>query len=173
MARFFTSDTHFGHGAVIAMYRRPFASKDEMDAAMVARWNEVVGPDDEIWHLGDFGVGIKRPRVEALLAQLNGVKHLITGNNDEEPTIGARGWASVQGLVELIEDSVRVVLCHYALRTWHDSSRGAWNLHGHSHGRLAPLPRQQDVGVDVFDFRPVTFAAIVAHRKARRSAPKK
>jgi calcineurin-like phosphoesterase family protein len=48
-------------------------------------------------------------------------------------------------------------------------SRGAINLHGHSHGRLAPLRRQVDVGVDAFDFRPVTLAEIRAHllRRAR------
>jgi calcineurin-like phosphoesterase family protein len=46
-------------------------------------------------------------------------------------------------------------------------SRGALNLHGHSHGRLAPLPRQVDVGVDVFDFRPVTLPEIRAHLQHR------
>jgi calcineurin-like phosphoesterase family protein len=64
------------------------------------------------------------------------------------------------------------VLCHYPLRSWHRMGRGALNLHGHSHGRLAPLPRQVDVGVDVFDFRPVTLAAIREHlrRRGRRRA---
>jgi calcineurin-like phosphoesterase family protein len=39
-------------------------------------------------------------------------------------------------------------------------------LHGHCHGRLAkPLPRQVDVGVDVWDFRPVALAEIAARRK--------
>jgi calcineurin-like phosphoesterase family protein len=34
-----------------------------MDAAMVARWNEVVGPQDEVWHLGDFGMGCVAPSI--------------------------------------------------------------------------------------------------------------
>ena len=34
-------------------------------------------------------------------------------------------------------------------------AKGALNLHGHSHGRLKPMPRQTDVGVDVQDFRPI------------------
>jgi calcineurin-like phosphoesterase family protein len=34
-------------------------------------------------------------------------------------------------------------------------------LHGHSHGRLKPLPRQYDVGVDVCGFRPVRLADIL------------
>ena len=42
-------------------------------------------------------------------------------------------------------------------------SRGALNLHGHSHGRLAALPRQVDVGVDLWGFRPITLEEIRAH----------
>jgi calcineurin-like phosphoesterase family protein len=58
------------------------------------------------------------------------------------------------------------------LRTWNRIGRGALNLHGHSHGRLAPLARQIDVGVDVWDFRPVTLAQIRAHLR-RRAAPRR
>lgn len=35
------------------------------------------------------------------------------------------------------------------------------DLHGHSHGRLKPLPRQFDVGVDAQDLRPVTLDVIL------------
>jgi hypothetical protein len=35
------------------------------------------------------------------------------------------------------------------VRTWNRIGRGALNLYGHSHGRLAPLARQVDVGVDL------------------------
>ncbi len=44
--------------------------------------------------------------------------------------------------------------------------RGALDLHGHSHGRMKPLPRQRDVGVDVWDFAPVELARLVARRAA-------
>ena len=54
------------------------------------------------------------------------------------------------------------MLCRYHFRTWRNMSRGWLNLHGHSHGRLMPLPRQTDVGVDAWDFRPVTLAEIKA-----------
>ncbi len=64
-------------------------------------------------------------------------------------------------------DGTRLVLCHYALRTWRDMGRGAVNLHGHSHGRLAPMTRQYDVGVDARDFRPVTLAGLRAGRRGR------
>ncbi|TCN33771.1 hypothetical protein EV184_10277 [Sinorhizobium americanum] len=35
------------------------------------------------------------------------------------------------------------------------------NLHGHSHGRLKPLPRQFDVGVDARGLRPVSLANLL------------
>ena len=167
MALLFTSDHHFGHGGARGLFKRPFASTAEMDAAMVARWNRVVGPGDQVWHLGDFAVRQSAARVGELLAALPGDKHLITGNNDGPATTGAAGWTSVQPYAELEVDGTFLVLCHYPLRSWHRMARGALNLHGHSHGRLTPLPRQLDVGVDVFDFCPITLAGIRAHLQAR------
>ncbi len=70
---------------------------------------------------------------------------------------------------ELEADGRLIVLCHYPLRTWNKMGRGAIDLHGHSHGRLKPLPRQHDVGVDVWDFRPVSLDQILSRR--RRAAP--
>ena len=161
---YFTADTHFGHGGALGLYRRPFASVAAMDAAMVANWQGVVGPADEVWHLGDFAVG-RRVDAAGLLAALPGRKHLVTGNNDPQSVAALPGWASVQPYAEIAEGGTALVLCHYALRTWRDMARGAWNLHGHSHGRLKPLLRQADVGVDAWQFRPVTLAEIVARRR--------
>jgi calcineurin-like phosphoesterase family protein len=169
MAVFFTSDTHFAHAGARALYRRPFASVAEMDAAMEARWNAVVGPEDEVWHLGDFALGLTAPAMAALLARLHGrCKHLIAGNNDGPATTALAGWASVRPYAELELEGVGLVLCHYAFRTWRNKHRGWINLHGHSHGRLAPLPRQADVGVDSWEFSPVTLAQIRAAPRRRR-----
>jgi calcineurin-like phosphoesterase family protein len=174
MAVFFTSDTHFGHAAARALYRRPFASVAAMDEAMVARWNETVGPDDDVWHLGDFVVCRRAAEMAAaLLARLNGRKRLIIGNNDPPAVAALPGWAGAAAhYAEAEVDGVGVVLCHYAFRTWRNSARGWVNLHGHSHGRLRPpLPRQADVGVDAHDFRPVTLAQAIKARRHRPSGP--
>jgi calcineurin-like phosphoesterase family protein len=170
MAVFFTSDTHFGHGGALGLYRRPFASVATMDTTLVGRWNETVGPDDEIWHLGDFAIKQGAERVAALLACLNGRKHLVAGNNDPPATIDQGGWASVAPYAELTVDGVFLVLCHYPFRSWRRMMKGSLDLHGHCHGRLKPQPRQVDVGVDVWDFRPVTLAAILARRTRAKPA---
>lgn len=142
-----------------------------MDAALVERWNARIRGDDRVWHLGDVAVRPRAGRIEALLGQLNGEKHLIIGNTDGTRTVEACGWASVGHYAELTVDELPLVLCHYPLRSWNRQSKGAWNLHGHSHGRLRPLARQMDVGVDVFDFRPATFGEIRARRAALRQPP--
>jgi calcineurin-like phosphoesterase family protein len=105
------------------------------------------------------------------LATLHGRKHLIVGNNDGAVVTGCTGWESIQPYAELTVDLMvkKLVLCHYPFRTWRDMRKGSINLHGHSHGRLKPLPRQFDVGVDVWDFRPVSLLDIPARKAVGRS----
>lgn len=158
----FTSDTHFGHGGTLGLFRRPFGSVAEMDAALVDRWNSVVGPDDEVWHLGDFAIGRSAEAMAAILDALNGRKHLVAGNNDGPATRGLAGWAEVVPYAELTLDGVLLVLCHYPFRSWNGMAKGSLNLHGHCHGKLKPLARQIDVGVDCWEFRPVTLAQLRA-----------
>lgn len=154
----------------MGLFRRPFASVREMDEALVARWNEVVGPEDTVWHLGDFAVGLAPHRAATMLARLHGTKHLVTGNNDGPEMRALPGWTSVQDYHEIMVEGRRLVLCHYPLRAWNGQHRGAVNLHGHSHGRLKPLTRQIDVGVDAQDFRPVAVTALLGRFKRRARA---
>lgn len=167
MQIFFTSDTHFGDPRVLRLDRRPFPSLAEHDEALIGYWNEVVTPADVVWHLGDFARG-DRQRVEGLLDRLNGTKHLIIGNNDPPGTLSASGWASVQHYKEMAVDEINLVLCHYPFRTWNKMGKGVIDLHGHSHGKLKPLPRQIDVGVDAWNFRPVTLQSLLAGRSRAR-----
>jgi calcineurin-like phosphoesterase family protein len=157
VATYFTSDTHFSDHRVLNLYPRPFASVAEMDVELIRRWNAAVGADDEVWHLGDFARTARR--ATEVLAQLNGRKHLIVGNNDPAPD-AAHGWESVAPYAEIERDGFRLVLCHYPFRSWNGQHRGVLNLHGHSHGRLKPLPRQYDVGVDIRDYRPVDLTTL-------------
>jgi len=159
MSVFFTADTHFGDHRTINIQRRPFPDVATMDAALIAGWNAVVGPDDEVWHLGDVA---RRPAAVAdLLARLNGRKHLLRGNNDPDATLAAEGWASVGAYAEITVEERNLVLCHYPFRSWNGQHRGAINLHGHSHGRLKPMLRQYDVGVDPNGFAPVRLAQLL------------
>ena len=50
----FTSDTHFGHDKEFLYGPRGFASIGQHDWEIIRNWNSVVGPDDEVYHLGDM-----------------------------------------------------------------------------------------------------------------------
>jgi calcineurin-like phosphoesterase family protein len=129
-----------------------------MDRALIEAWNAVVAPEDTVWHLGDFAV--RHPDPTGVLAGLHGSKHLVFGNNDPAEIRALPGWASVGGLVELVVGEVKLILCHYALRTWPGLAKGALNLHGHSHGRLKPMAGQFDVGVDARGYRPIELSEL-------------
>lgn len=172
MAVYFISDTHFGHAAIIDLCKRPFASADEMDEVMIVRWNEIVGPDDTVYHLGDMTYRSSR-RAGDYLDRLNGEVHLVAGNHDTMTVkYESYRFASVTDINEIEVGGHTIVLCHYPLREWNGAWRGAWHLFGHTHGRLDndPYGRSQDVGADAHDFRPWSIAEL-AEVFATRSDP--
>lgn len=159
---FFTADTHFGHARTLALSRRPYASVAEMDAALIDKWNAVVGDDDEVYHLGDVA-DIAHPDLGGCLQRLRGRLHLILGNNDDRDTLAATGrFASVCEMREVVIDGQALFLCHYPLRDWPHAKRGVWHLFGHVHGRLngAPLGLSLDVGIDSHGYAPVAFGEV-------------
>ena len=112
---FFTSDQHFRHFNIIRLSHRPFASADEMDEAMVAKWNAKVKADDTIYVLGDLF--FRSANVEPILKRLNGRKHLVLGNHDHSWTGKVRlgdYFDSVQTIKEIDLGGIRrtrVVCC--------------------------------------------------------------
>lgn len=164
MAVFFTSDTHFGHPAILKLSQRPFASVADMDAALITEWNAVIAPRDTVYHLGDFCFRNARSASDYLEA-LNGEVHLIIGNHDGATLKRhANLFASIRTISEISLNGKTIVLCHYPMREWHGSWRGAWHFFGHVHGRLnhQPLGYSLDVGVDSNRFRPWAFEEIEA-----------
>ena len=51
---FFTSDLHFGHGLEVLLANRGYKDVDEMNAALIQRWNQKVPPEATVFCLGDF-----------------------------------------------------------------------------------------------------------------------
>src|SRR5262245_15658637 len=116
----FTADTHFDHQLVAGL--RGFETPAEHDAFVVERWNATVRPNDQVWHLGDVGMG-RLARFADTLRQLNGEIHLITGNHDE-PWPGLRqsyrrqrAWlehfATVQAFARRRIEGQNVLLSHF------------------------------------------------------------
>lgn len=162
----FTSDTHFGHANVIRYSSRPFAGVEEMDEALITNWNSVVRPGDRVYHLGDFAF-CRPERAAGIVGRLTGQKYLVFGNHDKRLREDAgfkSSWIWARDLEGITVADQRIVLCHYAMLTWNQSHRGAWMLHGHSHGTLREDPHSLriDVGVDPMGYHPVSFDRVRA-----------
>ena len=80
----FTADTNFVHARIIALANRPFHDVREMDEALIRNWNDRVQPNDVVWHIGDFAFGNDAARLDEIFARLNGIKHLVPGNHDDD-----------------------------------------------------------------------------------------
>ena len=80
---FFTSDSHFCHSNIIKFCDRPFKDVEEMNEILIDNWNKTVGPNDIIYHLGDFCFA-GSAEWHSILGRLNGRIHLILGNHDEK-----------------------------------------------------------------------------------------
>jgi len=167
---FFTSDHHFGHENIIRFCNRPFENVQEMNAVMIERWNEKVKPKDTVYHLGDFALTYKE-NLETILKQLNGNIHLIKGNHEGSAMQLPHyfKWIKEYHEVKLKDPDTkngtrRIMLFHYAMRTWRGAGRGNWHLYGHSHGNLPDLDDQYcfDIGVDSHDFYPLSYEEVKA-----------
>jgi calcineurin-like phosphoesterase family protein len=159
MTTFFTADSHFFHAGVLRMSRRPFTDIAEHDEMLVAAWNAVVGPKDEVWHLGDFGMGGTPERYAAIFKRLRGRKHLVRGNHDK-PRVTSLPWHEQHELVSRKIEGQRIIMCHYPMRAWAGAFRGSISLFGHTHGLLPDTSQSCDVGVDRWAYRPVTLGEI-------------
>jgi len=165
--KFFTSDTHFDHARVIEYCKRPFSDVSEMNETIISNWNKTVKPGDLVYHLGDFAFIKDTEKYLKLLARLNGSIHLIKGNHDRLDAVVAKEFATVSNYKEIKDeaDGNKVVLSHYSHRVWNRSHRGSLMLYGHSHGSLKGCCQSLDVGVDAWDFTPVTLEQIKRRMK--------
>jgi len=177
----FSADTHYGHKRIIEYCDRPFSSIDEMDRELIDNWNDTVAAEDEVYFLGDFSLDFKR--VKQVLPLLSGKIHLIAGNHDLCHSCHGGGGAYLRryeeaGFYDICESTrleiagQSVLCCHmpyfcsadpdqrYPEHKPHD--QGGWLLHGHVHQRWQVNSRQINVGVDVWDFCPVSIDVIAA-----------
>jgi calcineurin-like phosphoesterase family protein len=186
--RFFTSDLHFGHANIREYCPDRLALGPDVDAMneeLIARWNETVGPSDLVVIVGDLVMG-KKALTLPLLTRLNGTKELLPGNHD---AMFHKQGEKYRKAVEMYEavgvhvlhsdmyhdndlDGHRVLVCHFPYSgesqlgvedRYPDDrpvDRGEILIHGHVHDMWKINGRMINVGVDVWDYRPVAETAI-------------
>ena len=165
----FTGDTHFSHKNVIKYCNRPFETAAEMNEKLIENWNKVVTKSDIVYHVGDVAFEKDQDKLDKLLSKLHGEKHLVWGNHDKglKGSKLLRHFHSLSDIKTLvvpvtkgeIVSHQRIVLCHYAMRVWDQAHYGTWHLFGHSHSTLPDDPNSLscDVGVDAWNYAPVSF----------------
>ncbi len=181
MTIFYTSDEHYFHSRILIHANRDFKDVEEMNREIIARHNSVVKTEDIVYHLGDFS--FRENQVADLLKQLNGTKHLISGNHCPTHSCHKKhnrsikhyleyGFASVQENLELQIGNHKVLLQHLPFLNENDKDQrysqyrpidtGQFLLCGHVHEKWAVRGRQINVGVDQHNFYPVSEDEILA-----------
>lgn len=173
---FFSSDQHFWHRNVIDFCQRPFASIENMNEGLIVRWNARVSKEDTAYVLGDFGF-CGSTELKRIVPLLNGQKHLVMGNHDwkykatrwlefgfESACESAAIKAQVPGGVLLLShfpyagSGDHMEQERYTDKRLHDN--GHFLLHGHVHCAWKRKKNMVNVGVDVWDYAPVSLTEI-------------
>ena len=170
MAIWLTSDLHLGHDREFIWGARGFKSIDEMNTAIINRWNSTVNEDDDIYVLGDLALGDKT-NID-LIKQLKGKIHIVLGNHD----ISSREklYRQLPNVVE-VELALRIkyngyhfFLTHYPCMTGNLENESlkqmTLNLYGHTHQTnnfYEDRPYMYHVGCDSHDCYPILLDSII------------
>jgi len=132
-----------------------------MNDIIINNWNGKVRQGDVVYHLGDFSFG-NGEYIQQIRKRLNGRIVLIRGNHDIKP--GALRNCGVN-----VENELRFNLAGFELylrhRPVYDTIkwRGAdYHLVGHIHNKWKRINRIINVGVDVWNFAPISLDELSA-----------
>ncbi|MGG3801216.1 hypothetical protein [Metabacillus fastidiosus] len=158
-------NTQLNNTNIILYENRPFATKEEMNEAIIRLWNETVAPEDTIYHLGNVIHGSKVIQ-EELLKQLNGYKILRVSNYDNRTTINH--WKNY--FDEVYTDDILLddlCLSHDPLNDYEMERLLALGLikgsvHGHNDKKSPALDPKKYfcVSSELTNYRPIDFDVI-------------
>lgn len=172
----FYSDPHFGHWTsesrnIIKYANRPFTNTREMNECFIYRYNEIITENDYVLWLGDVTFLPFDP-TKKIIDKLKGKKALIKGNHDKR---SAR-WFLQLGFLAVFDHPIHLKIddkyikaSHYpykhTVKSKHKEKcpnyhKGEILLHGHVHSKIKKLDEQIHVGVDAWDYYPVTIKQI-------------
>lgn len=168
-----TSDTHFFHNKTFVYEPRGFPCIEDMNDAIVERWNSVVKPKDIVYHLGDVMLNDNDKGME-YLKKLNGEIHILRGNHDTNNRIDL--YAAAPNVVST-GDYATVIkygkysfyLSHYPTLTSNFDNNASLKVHviglfGHTHQQenfYQDNPYMYHVGMDSHNCYPVSIEQII------------
>lgn len=159
MTYYVTTDTHFGHDAIIGYCDRPV----DFSERIISNWKKTVGPDDWVIHLGD----VSWPKYYETLKELPGHKILVKGNHDRKSDNWYRnhGFDVVCTEIAMKLEGMDVVFTHQPL-VFHNHDI---NIHGHLHG-LAEVESEcaaYCVSLERLGYRVIPLSEILKYAKQR------
>ena len=174
---FITSDTHFGHDREFLWGPRGFGSYADHDKEVIRRWNEVVQPDDVVYHLGDVMLGDNAYGISCL-EQLNGQIKIIPGNHDTPVRLSLYKLlpnVEVLGLAEMLKyKKYNFYMSHHPTMT-SNLEKAPYlrmhliNLYGHTHQQkpfYQDIPFMFHAGMDSNNCTPVLLDDAIEMMKA-------
>lgn len=186
---YFTSDLHFCHNREFLYKTRGFENVYDMNETIVKNWNSVVGPEDDVYVLGDLMLNNNEEGIR-LIKQLKGNIHIILGNHDteERARLYQTCWniKSIQYALMFSYCGYHFYLSHYPSFTAHIDDRPPkkerLNLFGHTHQKTnffcfveteIENVFMYHVGLDSHNMTPVPIETVIAdiHQKYKESHP--
>lgn len=184
MSRIFVmSDPHFNHNREFIYKARGFNTVEEMNEAIVANINSVVGVDDELHILGDVCLGGGSSEMlaknKALIERLNGRIHIILGNHDTPQRIAMytnceNVYSATEYATMLHYKGYHFYLSHFPTITGslekESLKKCTLNLFGHTHQTTnfyQDMPFVYHVGVDSHNCYPVLLDDIIEEIHAK------
>lgn len=160
MKKWFIADTHFSHANIIRYVSRPYANVEEMDESLINNWNQCVNIDDQVFFLGDFGLGDVN-HLHSICSQLKGHKICIRGNHDRNAS-----WMNRIGFSVVLESAFMKIGRHLVelIHIPTDQPPIHFQLHGHVHDKRPKkiVSNQLNLCVEVWDYKPVAEKLIVS-----------
>ena len=168
MKYWFTSDYHLGHANIIEYCNRPFKNVEQMNKIIIHNHNSKVKPEDTVFFLGDFcfrnshggkkGEG-ELVKAESYLEKLNGRFVFIEKNHDKSN--------SLKTCIKEVKINLGGKDIHLSHKPEDYDRNIEINLVGHVHEKWKVKKENNDknilinVGVDVWDFKPINIQEIL------------
>lgn len=116
-------------GNIIRFCNRPFEDVEMMNETIISNWNNTVGLDDTVFHLGDFCLGGSAEWTK-ILDRLNGKIYLILGNHDlknlRQGYVDRFEHVTMQMHIEV--DKQKIYLNHYPFLCFDGGYKDVWQL---------------------------------------------
>lgn len=137
-----------------------FASVEEMDEAMVERWNATVGAGDKVYHLGDVCMSKKSLKI---LSRLNGRKTLIAGNHDIFNTQEYMPYFTNMRAGRVFDGMLLTHVPVHPCQLQVHGGRFTHNVHGHTHRHFVPGSHGEYINacVELWDYTPIPVEVVM------------